>query len=82
MNNAFAIDPYEYEANIKNLNIINQNRNLSNKIDLNSPEGTLIVSKFSGFEIRPKDEGGFVTWDANTDMAKLLGNLFFKYYLD
>ena len=71
INNAFKIDYREYEANIKNLNIINKDRNLSDKIDLNSPQGTLVLSKFSGIEIRPKDEGGFVTWDANTDMAKL-----------
>lgn len=71
VSNAFMIDPAEYDANIKNLNIINANRSLSDKIDLNSPMGTLIVSKFSGIEIRPKDEGGFVTWDSNTDMAKL-----------
>ena len=69
--NAFIIDPAEYDANIKNLNIINKNRPVSDKIDLNSPMGTLVMCKFSGLEIRPKDEGGFVTWDSNTDMAKL-----------
>ena len=71
IHNAFKIDPKEYDANIKNLNTINKSRGLSDKIDLNSPMGTLVVAKFSGLEIRPKDEGGFVTWDANTDMAKL-----------
>lgn len=71
MNNAFQIDPSEYRANIKNINEINKGRNKSDKIDLDSSMGTLVVSKFSGIEIRPKDEGGFVTWDANSDMAKL-----------
>ncbi len=71
IHNAFKIDPKEYDANIRNLNSINKARSLSDKIELNSPMGTLVVTKFSGFEIRPKDEGGFVTWDSNTDMAKL-----------
>ena len=71
VSNAFAINPSEYTANIKNLNTINKNRGYSEKIDLNSPMGTLVLAKFSGIEIRPKDEGGFVTWDSNTDMAKL-----------
>ena len=69
--NAFIIDASEYDANIRNLNSINKNRPISDKIDLNSPMGTLVMCKFSGIEIRPKDEGGFVTWDSNTDMAKL-----------
>ena len=71
IDNAFEIDPSEYDANIRTLNSINKNRNSSDKINLNSAQGTLLVSKFSGIEIAPKDEGGFVTWDANTDMAKL-----------
>ena len=71
IHNAFKIDYKEYDANIKNLNNINKSRGLSDKIDLNSPMGTLVLAKFSGLEIRPKDEGGFVTWDSNTDMAKL-----------
>ncbi|MGN1153793.1 MAG: hypothetical protein ACI4S3_07165, partial [Candidatus Gastranaerophilaceae bacterium] len=71
VSNAFRIDPFEYRANIKNLNTINKNKGAADKIDLDSAMGTLLVGKFSGIEIRPKDEGGFVTWDANTDMAKL-----------
>ena len=71
VHNAFQINPSEYDANIRNLNTINKARGLSDKIDLESPMGTLLVTKFSGLEIRPKDEGGFVTWDSNTDMAKL-----------
>jgi len=68
---AHKIDPFEYDANIKNLNIINNSRDKNNKIAPNSPLGTLVLAKFSSIEIRPKEEGGFDCWDANTDMAKL-----------
>ena len=68
---AHPIDPYEYDANIKNLNIINSSRSSRDKINPNSPLGTLVVGKFSSLEIRPKEAGGFDCWDANTDMAKL-----------
>lgn len=71
VDNAFKIDPAEYRSNIKYINAINKNRNASDKLKLNSPMGTLVVGKFSGFEIRPKDEGGFVTWNAKTDIAKV-----------
>lgn len=71
VNNAFQINPSEYDANIKLLNIINEKRGPLDKIDLDSAQGTMLVGKFSGFEISPKDEGGFVTWNSNTDMAKL-----------
>ena len=66
---AFEIDPKEYDARI---NVINDlNKNFGRNIKLNSPEGTMLAGEFSNFKIDKKTEGGFVTWDANTDMAKM-----------
>lgn len=67
--NKFKIDPREYDANVNNFNILN--KSADKKIGLNTPQGTMILGSFSGFKITPKDEGGFVTWDANTDIAKV-----------
>lgn len=68
---SFEIDPYEYNKNIKNLNEVNSVRSGSEKIDLHSPQGSMFVGSLSGISIEPKHEGGFVCWDANTDMVKL-----------
>lgn len=63
------IDPKEYQ---KRIDIVNElNKKFGKNIDLDSPEGTLMVAQFSNFKIDKKTEGGFVTWDANTDMVKM-----------
>ena len=64
----FQIDPKEYDARVDVINDLNKNSKQDIKLD--SPEGTIMVSQFSNFRIDKKTEGGFVTWDANTDMAK------------
>lgn len=58
----------EYE---KNIDRINQLRKSGKDITLNSPDGSIMALNFSNFKIDRKTEGGFVTWDANTDMVKM-----------
>lgn len=67
-NFAFAIDPKEYEDRIKAL--IEHNKTAEKPIVKNSAEGTMFIAQFSNFKIIFKTEGGFVAWDANTDLAK------------
>ena len=56
----------------KNINAINELIKKQGKnIDLDSPEGAAMVLNLSNFKIDKKTEGGFVTWDANTDMVKM-----------
>lgn len=65
----FQIDPKEYK---KRIDVINDLVKKNGKtVDLDSAEGTILVSQFSNFKINKKTEGGFQTWDANTDMVKL-----------
>lgn len=65
---AFQINPNEYEDRINTINdLIKSGR----KIDLFAEDGTILAGQFSNFKIDKKTEGGFVTWDANTDMAKM-----------
>ena len=66
----FEVNPYEVLKNVKNLNAINESRPDSEKIKLNSPKGTMFIGEMSGINISPKVEGGFVCWNAYTDMAK------------
>ena len=40
-------------------------------IKLDTADGTIMAGQFSNFKIDKKTEGGFVTWDANTDMVKM-----------
>jgi len=47
------------------------NKNSENPLILNSPEGTVFIGQFSNFKIDRKTEGGFSTWDANSDLAKM-----------
>ena len=65
----FEIDPKQYHKNIKRLS--EYNRENSQKIKLNGYEGTRFVNKYTNFELEDKIESNFVTWDANTDIAKL-----------
>lgn len=66
----FEVNPYEVQNNIKSLNKVNKNRDKNDKITVNSPKGTMFIGEMSGINISPKVEGGFVCWNAYTDMAK------------
>ena len=68
---AFEVDPYEYRKNVENLNEVNATREKANRVKLDSPRGTMFVGAMSGISIEEKNEGGFVCWNAYTDMSKL-----------
>ena len=69
INFIFQIKPQEYDNRIKIINELN--KKFGKNINLDSADGTVMSAQFSNFRIDKKDEGGFVTWDANTDMAKM-----------
>ena len=68
MSFVFQIDPEEYANRIKVINDLNKK---GENIKLDSADGTIMAAQFSNFKIIKKTEGGFVTWDANTDMVKM-----------
>ena len=61
------INPNEYKKNIEKINAIIKD---GKKIELNSPEGTLIASNMSNFGITKTSEG-YVAWDDNPDLIKV-----------
>lgn len=67
----FEVSPTELKKNFVNLNEVNLSRRPQDRIKYDSPKGTMFISKMSGIEVGPKTEGGFVCWNAYTDMAKL-----------
>ena len=69
INFIFQIKPQEYDNRIKIINELN--KKFGKNINLDSADGTMMAAQFSNFRIDKKDEGGFVTWDANTDMVKM-----------
>lgn len=69
---AFEINPETYNDSIKRINKFNNKPHCrAHYICLNSPEAARAVSKFENFVVDGKFEGGFETWDANPDIAKL-----------
>jgi len=64
----FRVDPKEYERRLEVL--LDFNKDNTNPIVQNSPEGTMLIAQFSNYKLMEKTEGGFVAWDANTDLAK------------
>lgn len=69
---AFEVhDPNEIKKNFQSLNEVNKMRDKDEQITFNSPRGAMFIGSLSGIRIEPKEEGGFVCWDANTDMVKL-----------
>ena len=66
----FEIRPEVYNKNIKLLNEYNA-RNSENTLDLSGPLAARILSKSEFNVVDGKFEGGFDTWDANVDIAKL-----------
>lgn len=69
INFIFQIDPKEYDRRIDVINELN--KKYGKNIRLDSADGTIMAAQFSNFKIDKKTEGGFVTWDANTDMVKM-----------
>lgn len=67
----FTVNPEELKKNINNLNEVNKSRAKDERIKYDSPRGTMFIGTLSGLKIGPKTEGGFVCWNAYTDMAKL-----------
>ena len=68
MNYVFQINPKEYDYRIERINELNKKE--GKEIRLDTPDGTIAALQFSNFRIDKKTEGGFVTWDANTDLVK------------
>ncbi len=66
----FKVDANELRKNITSLNEVNKTRPAKDRIKINSPRGAMFIGEFSGLKISPKTEGGFVCWNANTDIAK------------
>ena len=66
----FDVNPYEIKKNIESLNEVNKMREDKDKIKVNSPQGAMFIGEMSGIAISPKVEGGFVCWNAYTDLAK------------
>lgn len=75
-----AHNPYELDRNVKSINEVNAMRGSSERIDLDSAAGAMFMGSLSGLKIAEKEEGGFVCWDANTDMVKM--NYFTSNYDD
>ena len=69
INFIFQIKPQEYDNRIKVINELN--KKFGKNINLDTADGTIMAAQFSNFKIDKKTEGGFVTWDANTDMVKM-----------
>ena len=68
INYIFEVNPNEYDKNINKINeLINKE---GKKIELNSPEGSLIATNLSNFHI-DKASDGYVAWDDNPDMTKM-----------
>lgn len=64
---AFEIKPSEYENRLEEL--VKINKKAENRINLDSPEGTLFIGQFTNFKIE-EDASGAVFWDANKDLFK------------
>ena len=63
----FEINPNEYNKNINNINDLIKKE--GKKIELNSPDGTIMASNLSNFHIN-RMSNGYVAWDDNPDMVK------------
>lgn len=69
VNFVFEVNPKEYNDRLEAF--IEFNKKSEKPLTLNSPDGTILMAQFSNFKIDKKAEGGFVAWDANTDIAKM-----------
>ncbi len=66
-----VFDPKVYEKNIDRLNEYNSSQPKDKQIMMDSYLGTRFLTKLGNLYIDEKFEGGFKTWDANPDIAKL-----------
>lgn len=71
INYPFVINPETYNNNIKRLNEYNSNVPKEEQIKMYTYMGTRFLTKFDKINAEEKFESGFVTWDANPDIAKL-----------
>ena len=65
----FQINPNEYDKRIDIINDLNKNDKKNIKLD--TPDGTIMTAQFENFKLDKVTEGGYVAWDANTDMVKM-----------
>ena len=63
----FEFNPNEYYHNVDKINKLIKS---GEKLELNSPEGTIIALNLSNFHIN-KSSDGYVAWDDNPDMIKM-----------
>lgn len=70
VNYAFPIDAEIYRDNVQKLSEYNETHP-DKKVKFDSPTAARMLTKLGNFEVEEKFEGGFDTWDANTDIAKL-----------
>jgi len=68
---AFEIRPEFYDKNIKQLNEFNIKNPDKLYLTIDSPMAARILSKSRFYKVDGKHEGGFETWNANPDIAKL-----------
>ncbi len=64
---AFEIKPQEYRRQLEEF--VKLNKNSKFPMELNSPEGTMLIGQFTNFKISKLAEGA-VFWDANKDLFK------------
>lgn len=64
----FEVNPNEYQKNVNTINDLIKKE--GKKLELNSPEGTIIASNMSNFHISHISDG-YVAWDDNPDMIKM-----------
>ena len=69
VNYIFEVNPLEYKKSLEDFS--EYNKGLKTPVKVDSAEGTVQIAQFSNFRLNKKTEGGFVAWDANTDMVKM-----------
>lgn len=65
----FEINPETYNENVKKLK--QHNKKTHDKVTMDSLIGTRMLAKFENFSLEEKNESGFETWVANTDIPKI-----------
>lgn len=66
-----VFDPMVYDRNIDRLNEYNSSKPQDEQVKMDSYLGTRILTKLGNLYLDEKFEGGFKTWEANPDIAKL-----------
>ncbi len=68
---SFRINIETYKKNVEKLNELNEKLNVNYRTEYLSGPATRMLTQFEYFGLGGKHEGGFETWDANPDIAKL-----------